>query len=79
MQFNPAMLAKLLEKPDSELWATVRQIAAASGVTLPVGMPPPSDMQKLRGILSGAPGKDYSEALRILQNYKQKGGGGTNG
>lgn len=79
MQFDPKALAKLLEKPDAELWAAVRQIAAASGVSLPAGVPPPGDIQKLRGILAGAPGKDYGEALRILNSYRQKGGGGKNG
>lgn len=73
MTFDPILLAGLLQKNDQELWATIRQIAEKSGISLPTGTPSPADMQQLRSILGSAPGTDYRKALNLLNRYRQGG------
>lgn len=72
-QFDANMLRSILTLPDEQLWQTIQMIAASSGVRLPSGAPPKSELAKLRGILtSDAP--DVNEAMRIVEQYKRTGG-----
>ena len=73
MQFNPVMLHALLQKNDAELWATIRALAEKNGMKLSDATPSKSEMEKLRGVLSGAEKMDPREAKRLLDNMKKGG------
>ena len=73
MNFDQNTLNALLALDDRTLWQTVRGIAAQKNLALPEGPMSASDMQRLRGVLSGASQMDASDAARILSEYGKRG------
>lgn len=72
-QFDANMFRAILSLPDEQLWQTIKAIAQKSGVALPEGTPPKSELAKLREALStNTP--DVNEAMRIMEKYKRTGG-----
>lgn len=74
MKFDANALHALTAKNDRELWAAIRMIAAKNGLSLAEEAPPPSEMERLRGILSGAEKLSPSDAMKIVNDFKKKGG-----
>ncbi len=72
MKLDPQKMQVLLQMDDRTLWQQIRGIAAARGITLPEGTPPPGEMAKLRSLAGGCSQADMAEALRTLQNYRKK-------
>lgn len=71
MKLNKEQLDKIAALSDEELWGEVRGIASKHGFTLPERTPGKSEMQKLRGAISGGAKLNLAEAVRILNEYKR--------
>ncbi len=78
MQLDQNMLNEVLKKSDAELWQMVVTIAALRGISLPKTPPPHEEFKKLRSALGGtnqssiANGASISDALQIIEKYRQK-------
>ena len=73
MNFDQNTLNALLALDDRTLWQTIRGIAAGRNISLPEGPMTDGDMQRLRGVLSGASQLDANEAARIISEYSKRG------
>ena len=73
MKIDKDKLAALLAMPDDKLWAEVRAIASSHGITLPTAPPPPEEMAKLRGAVSGGARLNFAEAVRVINDYTKRG------
>ena len=71
MRINKDKLAELLALSDDELWLQVVALAAQHGYTLSPKTPPPAEMARLRGAVSGGAKLNLAEAVRILNEYKR--------
>ena len=74
MQFDYNMLSKLVSLPDEQLWQTIRIVASQNGIALPNGMPPASELARLRQALSSTQNPNVAEAMDIVNQYKKKNG-----
>ena len=72
MRVDKEKLNALVALPDGELWCEVRKIAKSYGFTLPEKTPCESDMQKLRGAVTGSGKINLGDAVKILNDYKRK-------
>lgn len=73
MKFDKAKLDELAKLPDKELWATIRTIAEKHGVHLPDKEPSHTELEKIRGAISGTEKISPIDAMRIINQYKKKG------
>ena len=74
MKVDKDKLNALLAMSDSDLWREVRAIAKGHGFTLPENAPPPSEMQKLRGAVSGGSTLNLAHAIKIINDYRRREG-----
>ncbi len=70
MRINKEELERLAKLPDNELWAEIVRAGRAHGFNLPTQTPSHSDLEKLRGAVTGAR-LNLGEAIRVLNNYKK--------
>ena len=63
-----------LKKSDAELWQMILMIASLRGITLPKAPPPHEEFEKLRKALGSAEQANVSEALRIIDQYRNTQG-----
>ena len=62
------------EKSDDELWNEARALAARYGYNLSEKTPPHSDMERLRSIMLGKEKINMKDGMKILNEYKNRGG-----
>lgn len=74
MMVDKEKLNALLAMSDGDLWREVRKIADSHGFTLPESAPPPSEMQKLRGAVSGSSSLNLGKAVKIINDYRRSVG-----
>ena len=72
MNFDPAKMQQLLTLSDSELWAVLRSIASAKGISLPTETPNAQEMQRLRALFQSGQSMSPEHAGRIVDAYKKK-------
>ena len=72
MNFDPTKMKQLLTLSDGELWAVLRSIAAANGVSLPATTPSPEEMKRFRAMLEGGHNLTPEQAKGIVDAYKAK-------
>ena len=72
MKINKDELKRLAEKSDEELWAAITQMAKGRGYDLQLGTPSKETIEKIRRALSGAEKLGMMDAVRIINNYKNK-------
>ena len=73
MKFDPRAMQALLLLDDDALWAKIRGVAAASGITLTSTTPPAAELAKLRTALGGCGQADIASALETIARFKGKG------
>ncbi|MBO5790617.1 MAG: hypothetical protein J6V82_02360 [Clostridia bacterium] len=73
MKLDKNKLDELLKQNDDALWAALVSLAASKGFKLPSQTPPPSEMAKLRSLLEHPEKISMTQAIRLLNHYKQKG------
>lgn len=72
MHLDKNSLQKLLQQSDTQLWQTIRMIAAQSGVELPAGAMSPNDMAAIRAALGRATDSDIERAMEMLGKYRKQ-------
>jgi hypothetical protein len=72
MRLNKEELKKISEKPNRELWETIKEMGRGHGLNLPDTMPSPENLEKIRRVLSGTEKINLSEATKIINSYKNK-------
>ena len=70
MRINKEQLENLARLPDDQLWAEIVKVGRAHGFSLPEKTPSHSDLERLRGAVTGAK-LNLSEAMRVLNSYKK--------
>ena len=71
MKIDMEKLRALCALSDEELWREIRTIAGKRGLTLPEATPPHSEMERLRGAMSGGGGMNLMGAMRVINEYKR--------
>ena len=74
MKIDRDKLKAMCEMSDAELWREIRRVAGSHGFTLPEKTPEHSEMEKMRGAMSGGAKLKLGEAVRILNDYKRRQG-----
>ena len=74
MKIDREKLKEYAAKGDDDLWREARTLAAKYGYTLPEKTPPHSDIERLRDIMLGKEKINMREGIKILNEYKRKGG-----
>jgi len=74
MRIDKDKLSALMGMSDRELWGEIRKIAKSHGFTLPEKVPEHSEMEKIRGAVSGGAKLNLGEAVRMLNDYKRRCG-----
>ena len=74
MKFDKSKLDELAKLPDKELWDKIKTIAASHGLHLPEREPTHAELEKLRNTISGSEKISPIDAMRIINQYKKKGG-----
>ena len=72
MKFDPRAMQALLALDDDALWAKIRSVAAASGITLSSNTPPAAELKKLRAALGGCGQADIAGALETIARFREK-------
>ena len=75
MQINREMLAKMAEMSDTELWAKIRAIGESYGYNLSAKEPSHAELEKMRALMRGDVQISPIDAMRLLNQYKNKGQG----
>ena len=70
MRINKEQLENLAKLPDDKLWAEIVKVGRAHGFSLPEATPPHSDLERLRGAVTGAK-LNLGDAMRVLNSYKK--------
>ncbi len=73
MKINKEEMKKLAEKSDAELWSTILEMAQSHGYDLTKRAPKHEDLEKIRRALSGVEKISLSEAVKLMNSYKNKG------
>ena len=76
MKLDKTMVDALLALNDDALWARIVMLGESKGFSLPKATPSPTDMTKLRALLSHPEKLDMVDAFRLLRDLKR---GGRNG
>lgn len=74
MKINREELKKMATLNDAQLWAQIRAIAAQHGYSLPEKSPSSEDLKRVRNALDGTERINLADAMKFVNNYKQKGG-----
>lgn len=74
MRLNKEELRALAALGDRDLWAAVKNIAQRYGIKLPDASPSHADLDRLRALLAAPEKIKMSEAIRLVNEYKKKGG-----
>lgn len=72
MKIDKDKLKAMTELSDAELWGEIRRVAKRHGFTLPEKTPEHSEMEKMRGAMSGGAKLNLGEAVRILNDFKRR-------
>lgn len=72
MKIDKEKLNALTSLPNDELWCEIRKVAKSYGFTLPEKTPADSEMQKLRGTVSGGCKLNLGDAVKILNDYRKR-------
>ena len=73
MKLDKESLKKMATLPDDELWQTIRKTAEAHGISLPEGTPKKEELSRLRGILLDAEKLNPLAAMKLINDYKNRG------
>lgn len=71
MKFNKEKLNEIAKMDDAELWSTVKGIASRYGIKLPDGVPPRTEMSRLRAAMTGTEKINLAGAMEILNKYRR--------
>lgn len=71
MKIDKEKLAALAALPDDQLWATILEIGKSYGFNLPKQAPPHSELEKIRGAVTGGAKPNLSEAIKLVNNYRK--------
>ena len=74
MKFDANALAALAALDDAALWAQIRKIAGAAGLSLSETVPPHAELERLRGMMRGASERDLAGAMQTLARFREGGG-----
>ncbi len=74
MKIDYEKLERYAALDDASLWSLIRSLGAQHGYTLPEGIPPREDMDKIRSVMRGSKKLSMSDAMKILSKYKSKRG-----
>ena len=72
MQINREMLAKMAAMNDAELWASIRAVGESYGYSLATRQPTHGELEKIRSLLRGDVQISPMDAMRLLNQYKDK-------
>ena len=70
MKVNKEQMRRLAEKSDAELWAEIQSMAKSKGYNLNTSIPKHEDIEKIRRALLGIEKINLSDAVKIMQSYK---------
>lgn len=70
MKIDKKTLDALGTLPDDKLWPLLRMVCSSAGLTLPVQMPSPEQMQNLRSAMSNVADSDLQRAAQLAAIYK---------
>jgi hypothetical protein len=73
MQINREMLAKMAVMSDAELWDKIRAVGESYGYSLAKKQPTHTELEKIRALLRGDVEISPMDAMRLLNQYKDKG------
>lgn len=72
MKIDKNAINKLLKQSDDQLWRTLQMIASLNGIDMSK-VSRPTNMSKLRSILSNLTDNDIGRAVEILESYRKSG------
>ena len=72
MRIDKNAINKLLKQSDDQLWRTLQMIASLNGIDMSK-VSRPTNMSKLRSILSNLTDNDIGRAVEILESYRKSG------
>ena len=72
MQINREMLAKMAAMNDAELWESIRAVGESYGYSLATRQPTHGELEKIRSLLRGDVQISPMDAMRLLNQYKDK-------
>ena len=72
MQINKDMLAKMAAMNDAELWESIRAVGESYGYSLATRPPTHGELEKIRSLLRGDVQISPMDAMRLLNQYKDK-------
>ena len=72
MKLNKEKIRALAALDDAQLWKEIRSAAQRFGYTLPENAPNPSDMAKIRTVMSEADKISAMDMARLLSSFKEK-------
>ena len=70
MKIDKKMLDAMSALPDDKLWAMLRIVSAAAGLSLPERMPDAAQMKNLRAAISEVGDDDIKRAAELAAIYK---------
>ncbi len=76
MKLDSERLKIYAKLPDNILWAQIVALGEKNGLHLPNKIPSKEVMTKLRRVMTGEESIGLSEAMSLLNAYKNKEGGG---
>ena len=74
MKINKEGMRAYAELDDRALWAELLKIAEGYGYKLKADMPPKELLDRVRRIMRGEEQISLGEGMRILREYKERGG-----
>ncbi len=76
MKLDSERLKIYAKLPDNILWSQIVSIGEKNGLHLPTKVPSKDIMAKLRRVMTGEESIGLSDAMTLLNNYKNTQGGG---
>lgn len=73
MKFDKKMIDLVLMMNDDQLWKTIQTVATKSGISSVKSMEKPSDMSKIRKVLSELTADDISRVSEIIKRGSKNG------
>ncbi|MBQ2738070.1 MAG: hypothetical protein IJY01_00690 [Clostridia bacterium] len=71
MKIDKDKLKALSLLSDTELWATICEVAKGHGISVPLTPPSPADMQKIREAMVDPDRLSIAGALRLINKHRK--------
>lgn len=71
MKIDKDKLKALSLLSDTELWATICEVAKNHGISVPLTPPAPAEMQKIRDAMSDPDRLSLASALRLINKHRK--------